>query len=242
MDDSDPNLQAIVASPPRTEAKQGLNPDGILLEEFKYAGSMVRDYKEYSVRLMTLYVVAAGAVATGLGVIVAAFHGEFVVPLEMVQILILLVSGLLSSAFFVRYFELVKEYRESLIVMNQIKEYYIAELRDEFPRFGNAFRWRLSNIPKGTSVGGSTALTMLYITAPLSSLSFAGAVGHIFGLWTELTGKPGPRLHLFTHHPPIAFLVEIGIFVVGLLIHLVLYGVLMGMNARIDPAAPGRDG
>jgi hypothetical protein len=89
-------------------------------------------------------------------------------------IALLLIAGIAGIAFFMKLIRLRQAWRESVICMNVVKEFYIQQFRQQMPRVEHAFRWRLKNIPAGERFG-STTFVVCSTVALLESVSFAGA-------------------------------------------------------------------
>jgi hypothetical protein len=81
-------------------------------------------------------------------------------------ITLFVLAGLLSITFYEKIIRLRQAYRESLICMNVIKEFYIEQFHEQMPQIEKAFRWRLKTIPAGERVGSVTfAICALYQVA-----------------------------------------------------------------------------
>ncbi len=177
-----------------------LKAESILLQEFSYAGASVYQAREDSGALINIYLLATGALATGLGVLVNAYSGATRPTVSIIATAALAIFAVLSFAFFARLLDLEQEYREGLLTMGVIKEYYIQRLRRAAPEIELAFRWRLRRRLGGaTLVGGAPLLA--WTIALLSGLSVAGAVGEgrqLFGILTNTyiayAPEPAPGL------------------------------------------------
>lgn len=165
-----------------------LKLDNILLEEYEYAGTTAYQTMEDRARMFNLYLLLVGVVASALGAIYQLARPSDPIAAREINTLIvtlLVVSGVLGFAFFVKIIRLRQAYREALIAMNLIKEFYIRELKRQVPHVEHAFRWRLLTIPSGERVG-SVTFVICYTIAFLASLCFAGAA---FVLYSFNTAK-----------------------------------------------------
>jgi len=75
----------------------------------------------------------------------------------------------------VKLIRLRQAWRESVISMNAVKEFYIQQFRQQMPRIERAFRWRLKTIPAGERLG-STTFIVCFTVALLESVCFGGAL------------------------------------------------------------------
>lgn len=118
---------------------------------------------------------------------VNAYSGAARPTITIVAVVALLIFALLSFAFFARFLGLEQEYREGLLAMGVIKEFYIQRLRRTAPEIELAFHWRLRRRPRGATLAGGSPL-IAWTIALLSGLSVAGAVGEARQLNGLLTG------------------------------------------------------
>ena len=179
---------ASVAPPAEDAVDMRLKAESILLEEFNYASVVAYQAKEDSANLFNLYLLAVGAMATGLGVLVSAATHTLPLQITLIAILALVIFTILSFAFFAKFFELGQDYREALLAMSVVKEYYIQRLKRAAPEIEQAFRWRLRRRPRSGPIGGGGALISVVI-ALLSAVSFGGALGEIRQLWSILANR-----------------------------------------------------
>lgn len=150
-----------------------LKLDGLLLEEFSYAGTVAYQAMEDRARIFNLYLLLVGVLASGLGAVYQLSDkvGAYTAPLAVA---LLAITGLMGTSFFVKLIRIRQAYRENLIAMNVIKEYYIKHFSPQLPDVGTAFRWRLQTIPAGERFT-STTTVITSTVALLGSLCFAGA-------------------------------------------------------------------
>lgn len=151
-----------------------LKIENMLLEEFNYAGVTAYQAMEDRARISSFYYLLLGVLASGLAAIYQFSGGTHNIPLFLVTIL-LIVGALISICFFVTLIRLRQAYKESLISMNVIKEFYIEQFKQQMPAIEHAFRWRLHTMPKGERIGSVTFM-IAYLNAIIGSLCLAGAV------------------------------------------------------------------
>jgi hypothetical protein len=143
----------------RPELDQSLKIESLLLEEYNYASVTAYQALEDRARMFNLYLLLFGVVASGLGAVYQFGGPTSNTGSNFIQALIvtlLIVGGLLGFAFFVKLIRLRQAYRESLICMNLIKEFYIQQFQKQMPQITRAFRWRLKTIPAGERFGSVT--------------------------------------------------------------------------------------
>ncbi len=151
-----------------------LHLEHMLLEEFNYAGQTAYQAMEDRARMFNLYLLLIGVLGSALGAVYQLGGHDVTKVAEPISIALLIVAGILGIVFFAQLIRLRQAYRESLIAMNTVKEYYIEEFREQVPGSEKAFRWRLRTIPTGERLGSVTFL-VCYTVAFLGSLCFAGA-------------------------------------------------------------------
>src|SRR5258708_15089091 len=158
---------------PNDKLNIALNIENMLLEEFNYASVTAYQAMEDRARMFNFYLLLVGVIASGLGAIyqIGGSANTYARPLA---IALLLIAGMVGVAFFVKLIRLRQAWRESVISMNVIKEFYIQQFQQQMPRIENAFRWRLNTIPAGERLG-STTFIVCSTVALLESVCFAGA-------------------------------------------------------------------
>lgn len=179
---------------------QELKAESILLEEFGYAGVSAYQAREDSAALINIYLLASGALATGLGVLANTNSGPTRPTVSAIAIVALIIFAIISFAIFARFLGLEQEYREGLLAMGVIKEYYIQRLRRVTPDIELAFRWRLRRRPRVATLAGGAPL-IVWAIALLSGLSMAGAVGEARQLYGIVASVSIP----YAHEPIIGF-------------------------------------
>ncbi len=178
----------------------------MLLEEFNYASVTAYQAIEDRARISNFYYLLLGVLASGIAAIYQFGGGTHAVPPFLV-VTLLLIAALISISFFVTLIRLRQAYKESLISMNVIKEFYIEEFKQHMPAIEHTFRWRLETIPKGERIGSVTFM-ISYLNAMIGSLCLAVAV-----FIPAEQPLSGPR----------AFLLAAPVFIIALLAHILYY-------------------
>ena len=186
-----------------------LNIENMLLEEFNYASLTAYQSMEDRARVSSLYYLLLGALASGLLAVYQFNHATshpFVVAL-------LILAGILSFTFFEKILRLRQAYRESLICMNVVKEFYIQQFQRLMPQIEHAFRWRLKTIPPGERIS-SVTFAISALIALMGSFSFAGAT--LVAMKPDFITNPGGAgVHVY--------LISVAIFAIVLLFHIWYY-------------------
>jgi hypothetical protein len=177
----------------RGTARDGsLRLESMLLEEFNYAGVTAYQAQEDRARMFNLYLLLIGVLGSALAAIyqigggLKLFAGELAIAL-------LLVAGMMGVAFFTKLIRLRQAWRESVLAMSLVKEYYIREFSDSAPKAVHAFYWRLKTLPTGEKLTSTTAVVCATV-ATLGSLCFMGAAVVAGAQWLPL---------LLGDHPPV---------------------------------------
>jgi hypothetical protein len=162
-----------------------LKMENMLLEEFNYVSVTAYQAMEDRARISNFYYLLLGILATVLAAIFQFSGGTRNIPLSLVTIL-LIIGALISISFFVTLIRLRQAYKDSLITMNVIKEFYIDEFKQQMPKIEKAFRWRLETIPKGERIGSVTFM-IAFLNVIIGSLCIAGAVYFITEIPLSIT-------------------------------------------------------
>jgi len=170
-----------------------LKAESILLEEFNAASVAAYQAREESASLINIYLLAAGALATGLGILASNYTPTSKLTVTLVQVAVLGIATLFSFAVFVRHLDLGGEYRDGLLAMNVIKEFYIGRLGLQLPQINAAFYRRLADVPWRHALGAGAAVMSCAI-ALLGGLAAAGTVGLSRQLWAIATDTAAPYL------------------------------------------------
>jgi hypothetical protein len=163
-------------------AEVTLKAENILLEEFEHASAAAYQAKDSTASLLNLYLLATAALATGGGVLLSSYSASNRLTVSLVIAVVLAISSILSFGFFVRLLDLARDYRDNLITMNLIKEFYIQRIGPRLPELPAAFYKRLVDVPRSRALGFGMA-TLTITVALLTSLAVAGAVGQARQLW-----------------------------------------------------------
>jgi len=198
-----------------------LKLEHMLLEEFNYASLTAYQSMEDRSRMFNLYLLLVGVLASGLGV-VYQLRGSISTYSLPLAIAILLIAGIVGVAFFTKLIRLRQAWRESVICMNVIKEFYIQQFRRQMPRVERAFRWRLKSIPAGERFG-STTFVVCATVALLESVCFAGAAFVISNNVAILSTGASP------------YIIALVIFAIALLLNLLYFR--RSLNVHSEEAA-----
>ncbi len=151
-----------------------LKAENMLLEEFNYASLTAYQAMEDRARITSFYYLLLGVLASGLAAIYQFSNGAHAIP-QFIVVTLLLIAAIVSVTFFITIIRLRQAYRESVLCMNVIKEFYIQQFKQQMPAIEHAFRWRLRTIPLGERIG---SVTFMFgsLNALIGSLCLAGAV------------------------------------------------------------------
>jgi hypothetical protein len=191
-----------------------LKMENMLLEEFNYVSVTAYQAMEDRARISNFYYLLLGVLATVLVAIYQFSGGTRNIPLSLVTIL-LIIGALISISFFVTLIRLRQAYKESLITMNVIKEFYIDEFKQQMPKIEKAFRWRLETIPKGERIGSVTFMFAL-LNVFMGSLFIAGAVFFI----TEV-----PLSIIW------AAIIAGAVFIIAVVVHIIYYHISLSKES-----------
>ena len=172
-------------------AEVTLKAENILLEEFEHASAAAYQAKDSTASLLNLYLLATAALATGGGVLLGSYSASNRLTVTLVITVVLAISSILSFGFYVRLLDLARDYRDNLITMNLIKEFYIQRIGPRLPELPAAFYKRLVDVPRSRALGFGMA-TLNITVALLTSLALAGAVGQARQLWAVYTSTFAP--------------------------------------------------
>lgn len=158
----------------RVERDGALKIESMLLEEFNYASTTAYQAMEDRARMFNMYLLVVGILGSAFGAIypLGGAKSSFIQPIAAV---VLFAAGIAGIAFFVLLIRLRQAFRQSLITMSVIKEFYIREFQEQMPTVQHAFRWRLSGIPAGERAGSATFI-VCHMVGFIGALCFAGCV------------------------------------------------------------------
>jgi len=168
----------------------GLKIENMLLEEFNYASTTAYQAMEDRARMFNMYLLVVGILGSAFGAIypLGGAKSSFIQPIAAV---VLFAAGIAGIAFFVLLIRLRQAFRQSLITMSVIKEFYIREFQEQMPGVQHAFRWRLSGIPAGERAGSATFI-VCHMVGFIGALCFAGSVF----MGDELLRSNFPNTHM----------------------------------------------
>ena len=177
----------------RVEREGELKIENMLLEEFNYASTTAYQAMEDRARMFNMYLLVVGILGSAFGAIYPLGGGarNFIQPIAAV---VLFAAGVAGVAFFVLLIRLRQAFRESLITMNVIKEFYIQEFQQQMPAVKYAFRWRLRGIPAGERPGSVTFI-VCHMVGFIGALCFAGCAFMADELL--ISDFPGTRIAVF---------------------------------------------
>ena len=177
----------------RVEREGELKIENMLLEEFNYASTTAYQAMEDRARMFNMYLLVVGILGSAFGAIYPLGGGarNFIQPIAAV---VLFAAGVAGIAFFVLLIRLRQAFRESLIAMNVIKEFYIQEFQRHMPAVQYAFRWRLKGIPAGERPGSATFI-VCHMVAFIGALCFGGCTFMADELL--ISDFPGTRIAAF---------------------------------------------
>ncbi len=158
-----------------TKWDTSLKAESILLEEFNYISITAYQLKEGRASLFNIYLIIIGITTTALGTIATLYsslqpvigsqtipdggstltepvHGQNYDVLAL-AITLLAVISLLSSIFFLRFIHISKKYKDCLIAIEKIKEFYKVQFALEMPSLKTAFHWNSDTIPTLGGIG-----------------------------------------------------------------------------------------
>jgi hypothetical protein len=158
--------------------KPELNPDDILIAEFEYIATTATQANEDRSKVASFYLVSFGSFIAALLTTQLGDGQQY--PVELLEwgfavlFLVLAALGLLTI---IQLARLRMAWLESVLAMNQIKEYYIS--RFEVIKLSRAFRFNDKAMPKPFKVN-SVAFVMILEVAILAGFAAGAAVIYLF--------------------------------------------------------------
>jgi hypothetical protein len=152
----------------------GLKIENMLLEEYNYAATTAYQAMEDRARMFNMYLLVVGILGSAFGAIYP-LGGVARTVIQPIAAVVLFAAGVAGIAFFVLLIRLRQAFRQSLITMTVIKEFYIREFQQQMPSIVHAFRWRLKGIPAGERAGSATFI-VCHVVGFIAALCFAGCV------------------------------------------------------------------
>lgn len=202
---------------PGSSLNTNLSIENMLLEEFNYAGVTAYQSMEDRARISSLYYILLGALASGLLAIYQSGGNSHNYSQPLV-VAILVLAGILSVTFFEKIIRIRAAYRECLICMNVIKEFYIQQFQHDMPHIQQAFRWRLKTIPAGESIK-SVTFAISALIALMGSICFGAAV--LVGMVPRILVDPGSA-------GTTPYLISSGVFLILILFSIWYYRYSLG--------------
>ncbi len=154
-----------------------LRAESLLLEELRHLSENASQINSEISGTYYAYLIVVGIIATGVGTL-QIFHtdlrrqGYTATPffLDVLTIVVLILGGILSFIFLLRFLQLVKREFHGIVAMNKIRAFYINSLKPRMPTIGEAFYKQddtkyFSNVPS----------YICYTISLVGSLSFGGA-------------------------------------------------------------------
>lgn len=152
----------------------GLKIENMLLEEYNYAATTAYQAMEDRARMFNMYLLVVGILGSAFGA-VYPLGGVTRAIIQPIAAIVLFAAGVAGIAFFVLLIRLRQAFRQSLITMTVIKEFYIREFQQQMPAIVHAFRWRLKGIPAGERAGSATFI-VCHVVGFIAALCFAGCI------------------------------------------------------------------
>ncbi len=213
-----------VGKPPSVHTPQELQAETILVEEFRFAAMLAMRAMEGRDQTLNMYLLVVGGAASAVGALYQIDPVHFgTQPLVAV---VLAVAALASFTLYTRLVRLRGAYRESLVTMNTIKEYYLSQLTQAMPDLPRAFRWRLFDLSSGESVGSATLLVCL-LAAIVGGILAGGAAALASALW--ILGVQAPGAGWWQGQP---LVIGVGAGLVVLLMQLMYLWIVLGGSSE----------
>ena len=153
----------------------GLKIENMLLEEYNYAATTAYQAMEDRARMFNMYLLVVGILGSAFGAIYPLGGSSARTFIQPIAAVVLFAAGVAGIAFFALLIRLRQAFRQSLITMAVIKEYYIREFQQRMPNIQFVFRWRLETIPSGERAGSATFI-VCHMVGFIAALCFAGCV------------------------------------------------------------------
>ncbi len=148
-----------------------LDPNAILSAEYDYIVQTAMQANEDRARVSNYYLAAAGAAVAA--IIGAGFDSPTSPGVFIGFSLLFAGLGVIGMLTLLQLARLRKAWRESVMAMNQLKDYYIAHCKE--PGLEKAFAWRGNTIPpaaKRNSLAYLLALSVVMIAGASLSAAF----------------------------------------------------------------------
>ena len=153
----------------------GLKIENMLLEEYNYAATTAYQAMEDRARMFNMYLLVVGILGSAFGAIYPLGGSSARTFIQPIAAVVLFAAGIAGIAFFALLIRLRQAFRQSLITMAVIKEFYIREFQPQMPNIQHVFRWRLGTIPSGERAGSATFI-VCHMVGFIAALCFAGCI------------------------------------------------------------------
>lgn len=196
-----------------------LKAENILLEEFNYAVVTAYQTMEDRARIFDRYLLLVGGlIVAGAGAIYQLSQVGARGAIQPLVLAAFAVAGVLGVGFFVSLIRLRQAFRDSLLCMARIKEFYIEQLKDQLPQLEHVIQWRLRTVPKSDRAG-NVSWVMCHIVALLDSLCFG--VATLLAFEVGQSQNSGNLLALPVG--PLPYVVAAAVFLLAALAQVVYY-------------------
>lgn len=164
------------------EHGSGLNPEKILEKELEYASGTADQAMEHRQTTFNFYLLVVGGLGTIIGTLVISKPG-----LAVASVPLLWLMAVVGGLFFYQIIALRRAWARSVMAMNYIKEFYIAN-NSVFTSSGlaSAFLWNPLTIPSANRRGSVFYFTAMLIALINSAAFFVG----IYLLGYNVLAKP----------------------------------------------------
>lgn len=205
---------------PLINTDQTLRLESIMLEEFNYAASTAYEALEDRGRMFSFYLSIATALAGGVGALYE--FGNRTAESAIVATALFVLAGFTGLIFLFKIIRIRQAFDDSLLTMNVIKEYYIAQFKATVPDVETIFRWRMKTMPSGRRFGSLTFLVCFAITF-IDSV----ALGLAAALITELVTQDGGTALQRLPTNPVVYIVGAVVFAGVWLAQVAAYQVIL---------------
>lgn len=179
------------------------------MEEFRYRGESLKQISSDITSTYNLYFIFIGVSISGLGVIYQLAGGihNNLQPLEIITLLLL---GIASFFFFIRFVALIRNRWRERVCMDVIRAYYIKQLQSQIPDISFVFRVSMDS---ASHYSYSTLLFSAF--AVTDSLCFAGVAFVFIESWIGIKSVP----LLFLPSDPRPYIIGLLVGAIVLLCH-----------------------
>lgn len=153
-----------------------IDPDEVLKQEFAYARDTALQANGDRTQVVSLYLLLVGGVGSVLLGLPALGQGAGLKVSPRAYALVLAALALLGVFSVLEIVKLRRAWHDSVLAMNQIKDFYLLH----FPDLAPAFRWRTASIPASGALW-TISFDLVLLVAFIDSLALGGAA-IFFGL------------------------------------------------------------